>query len=187
VAGRRLAAYVLDWLVSLIAGWLLVLAAAGILLAATGLDRHDPPNPALAAALIIVTAWLPGWLLYTAFAWSWRGATLGMAVAGIAVVSRAGGLASPWRACWRALLLAILSLPLLLSPLLAGAALALGSAGPLYLWLPVVALVALSAAACLSAFTTADQRAWHDRASGTRVVRAERRVGAMKVAAMEEQ
>ena len=169
MAGRRLAAYILDWLVGLLLGWLLVVVAAGILLAASDLDRHDPPNSALYAAMIVLTAWLPVWLLYTAFAWSWRGATAGMAVLGIAVTDTSGALLGPIRAGWRALLLALFSLPLLLSPILVGIAAALGSPGPVYIWLPVLVLILLSAAACFSGFASAEGRAWHDRVSGTRV------------------
>jgi len=172
VAARRLAAYILDWVVGLIAGWLLVLAAAGILLAASDLDRRDPPNGALYAAILVLAAWLPVWLLYTALAWSWRGATAGMAALGIAVVDGSGAAPSPLRAAARALLLAIFSLPLLVSPILIGIAAALASPGPVYVWLPLLVLILLSACACSSAFAAAEGRAWHDRASGTRVVRA---------------
>lgn len=171
LAGRRLAAYLLDWLAGLVGGWLLVLFAGVILLLASDLDRRDPPAAALYAALIVLSAWLPLWLIASALAWSCWGATPGMLALGIAVVKQDGTAPGVFRAAWRALALLLFSLPLLISPLLLAAAASYGGTGPPVAAAPLALLVILSAAACGTAFVSANGRAWHDRVSGTRIVR----------------
>jgi len=171
VALRRLSAYVLDWVVSLIAGWLLVIAAAAVLLVATDLDRHDPSDSALYAALALLSLWPPLWFIYTSLAWARWGATLGMLVLGLAVVARDGALPSISRAVLRTLLLTVLSLPLLVRPALLAAATAFRATGPIVVAVPVASIILLSVAACGSAFLTSGGRAWHDRLSGTLVTR----------------
>ena len=171
LGGRRLAAYLLDWLLSIIVGGLLLLLAGLILLGASDLDRRDPPNIAIYAAILIITSWLPLWLLLTTVVWSRLGASPGMAVMGIGVVDQQRNRPGAWRACWRAIALTVSSLPLLLAPMLIALAASLGTVGPLYIFLPVLVLVILSLAACAAGLVRKDGRAAHDWASGTSVVR----------------
>jgi hypothetical protein len=157
-------------MLGLAAGAVLWLASAGLLLATSNLDRRDPASWSLYAAMLIVALWPPGWLLYTSVAWGWFGATAGMRMAGIRLTTRGGVLPGTWHSAGRAVLLAAISAPLLLCPLLIGLTVSLGTPGPVIVAAPVVGLVLISAAGCLSPLYSPIGEAWHDRLSGTRVV-----------------
>lgn len=168
--GRRVSAYLLDWLVSLVAAAMAVALAAGLLLCTSDLDRRDPPDWSLYVAMIVVSLWLPAWFLYTTLAWSAAGRTLGMAMTGVSVVAARGAAAGILRAAGRTILLALLSAPLLLSPALLAIFASLGTVEPLWLSIPLACSVAGSTLACASPFLASDRVAWHDRITGTRVV-----------------
>lgn len=167
-----MSAYLLDWVVCVTTALALLLLSGTLLLLASDLDRHDPPDWSLYVSVLVLSSWPPAWYLYTALSWALGGATLGMRCMGLNVVDRAGQLPGVARSALRAAVLALLSAPLLFSPLLVAAAVALRLSGPPYVSVPVTLLVLGSAAACASGVWSSDGRAVHDRLSGTWVVRA---------------
>jgi uncharacterized RDD family membrane protein YckC len=167
IPARRLSAYLIDWFIGILAGVGLLTLAAAVLLAASDLDRRDPPDWSIDAALVLMSLWLPCWFLYVSLAWASRSKTVGMSLAGIRVVTCDGVAPGVWRALWRALLLALFSGPILLAPLGLALAFSLGTAGPLPVASAIVLAIMASAAALLSSVIDGDGRAWHDRLSGT--------------------
>jgi uncharacterized RDD family membrane protein YckC len=162
-------AYFLDWLVSAAALGLLTATAALVLLIASDLDRHDPPDWALAAAAVVLLAWIPSWYIYTSLSWALSGHTIGMRWARIRVTDACHAHLRLRRAALRSALLAAFSAPLLASPLLlvAGARYRLLESAPLVA--VAVLLEAVSAAACLPPFLGFQRGAWHDLISGSQV------------------
>lgn len=159
---------------SILAAWALVIAAAVLLLVASDVDRHDPPDWSLYLALFLLLAWLPAWYVYTALCWAFWGATAGMRCLAICVVDRDGSLPGVARSALRATALVLFTAPAVLGPILAAAAVSLRTAGPWYVALPILLTVCASAAACASPLFARDGRAWHDRLSGTYVIGAPR-------------
>jgi uncharacterized RDD family membrane protein YckC len=153
----------------------LVGAATVLLLIATNLDRRDPPDWALYVTASILLSWMPVWYIYTCLSWTHTGRTIGMRWARIRIVDGRGSPLGLPRAALRASALALLSAPLLLSPLAVfwAARLRLGPGS----WLAgvLLALGLLSAAACLPPFFGFHRGAWHDLLAGSRVVRDQRR------------
>jgi uncharacterized RDD family membrane protein YckC len=149
-----------------------VLIAAGVLLQASNLDRSDPSTGSLYVALAVLTFLVPIWLIYTVFAWSWHGATVGMALARVRVVGLDGRPPGVWRAVLRAVVLFLLTFPALVAPLALAVAISLGSAGPPAVWAPIIAAVAGSTTVCVSPLFSPGHRWWHDKICRTSVVTA---------------
>ncbi|HTE86585.1 MAG TPA: RDD family protein, partial [Dehalococcoidia bacterium] len=108
---RRFAAYLLDWLLGGAVCVMLVTIAAAVLLRSSDLNRRDPSSLSLYAAIAIVSLWVPAWMLYAALAWTWFGATAGMALAGVRVVSQSGLSPGVWHSAARAFWLMLLTGP----------------------------------------------------------------------------
>ncbi|MGI8552773.1 MAG: RDD family protein [Dehalococcoidia bacterium] len=172
-AFRRLAALLLDWIVGALAGLILLVFATTILLIASDLNRHELPAGPVFVAVIVISTWVPVWFLYRAIAVSCSGATLGLAALELAVVDSTGRPPGPWRSAFRVFLLDLFSLPLLLSPFLVIGAKSFDSFGPPYASIPLLSIVSLSTIACASALIRNGADTWHDRLTGTRVVRSE--------------
>jgi len=166
---------VLDWLAALSLGFLLVGAVIALLLITSNLDRRDPPDWSLYLSLGTLLAWVPIWYAATCLCWFLRGATIGMLSTGLCVVSLDGNLPGIRRSALRALALAALTGPAATAPLLASAALSLGTVGPIFIAGPLICLVLLSMAACGSVGLRPDRRGWHDLISGTQLIRTPKR------------
>jgi uncharacterized RDD family membrane protein YckC len=167
--GRRAAAYILDWLVSLSGGLVLVGGTAAILLLTSDLDRHDPPDWSLYLSLVILLSWIPIWFLATTLLWFLWGASIGMLCTGICVIRPSGELPGLRQSAGRALLLALMSGPALAAPLLGATALAIKIDRPGYLELLALTLISISLVSCASVTFRRDGRGWHDLISGTAV------------------
>lgn len=162
--GRRVTAVAIDLIYGGLASLFALLVAMLWLLVRTAWGRNDIPTPDATAAAALLLAATPAWLAWTALRLVQRGATPGQARAGLRVTGRPSQrllrfalhpLAVPgW--LWLAILAAVATFNLVaLACATVGVALLLGG-------LATAALTVLRPTA----------RGLHDRAAGTRLVRA---------------
>ena len=171
--GRRLAAYVLDWLVTFILGCLLTAAAGMILLRSTDGGRRDASDRAIYASVIIAGLVVPVWLVMTVAGWAWWGRTLGKLAMSIRVVDHRGRPPGIARALVRMMIFMIENLPPAVALPVAGMALALRPdlTVPQFQFLTAcgAALVAPLVSLALM-LRDPSRRALHDLLAGTTVV-----------------
>lgn len=169
--GSRLAAYLLDWLVTFILACVFVSAAGLLLLVASDMGRTDPPDRVLYAALLVAAMVVPVWVLVTLLGWSWHGQSVGKLAMNLRIVDRGGAAPGLGRALVRLAVYTVENLLLLLAPLGGAAAWWLRSRGlppPLLLAPPAALLVPFVSVALL--LVDREHRALHDRLAGTWVV-----------------
>jgi uncharacterized RDD family membrane protein YckC len=169
----RLAAFFLDWAVGLGLAGVFALAAWLWLLLASANGNRQPADGALYGAIVIATAWLPLWAVYTLLSWTRHGQTPGLAAMELRVAERSGRPPGPGRALVRLAVLSIgAALLVLLPPLVVGLiAAAWQHTLPLLLALAGVTLALLAVIDPLWCVARADRRALHDVAAGTYVLR----------------
>src|SRR5262245_47652871 len=88
--GLRLAAYVVDWLVTVIVASTLISLGGIQLWLATNRGQQDPPNASLYAFLLLAVLALPLWLLVTLGGWSHAGRSVGKLAMGLRIVESRG-------------------------------------------------------------------------------------------------
>jgi len=168
-AGLRLLAYVVDWLVTVILGSVLISIGGLQLYLASGRGRHDAPDGAIYAFLIISLLVVPLWVAITLAGWA-RGRSVGKLALGLRIVGPAGRRPGIWRALGRLSVFALESLPLLgaMAVLVVGAQ----ADDTLPRWtIPAALLVLLaSLGSLLPALRRLGGRPLHDVAAGTLVV-----------------
>jgi uncharacterized RDD family membrane protein YckC len=169
--GSRLAAYMLDWLVTFILACLFVAAGGLMLLRASDMGRTDPSDSEIFAFFIIVSLVVPVWAVMTVTGWAWYGRSVGKLAMNLRVVGRNGRRPGLPRSLVRLVVYALESLPLaLVAPVGASAwMLRANSAtrpvmvvGAVALALPIVSVIVL--------LRDRSHRALHDLAAGTMVV-----------------
>lgn len=169
--GSRLAAYVLDWLVTFILTCLFVAAGGLVLLMASDMGRTDPSDGQIFAFFIIVSLVVPVWAVMTVTGWAWYGRSVGKLAMNLRVVGRNGRRPGLPRSLVRLVVYAMESLPLALVAPVGGSAwlLRANSAvrpamviGAVALALPLVSVILL--------LRDKSHRALHDLAAGTMVV-----------------
>ena len=171
--GRRLAAYVLDWLVTFILGCLLTAAAGMILLRSTDGGRRDASDRAIYASVIIAGLVIPVWLAMTVAGWAWWGRTLGKVAVSIRVVDRRGRPPGIARALVRMMIYIIENVPPAVALPVAGMALALRpdlSAPPIQLLTACGAALVAPLVSLALMLRDPARRALHDLLAGTIVV-----------------
>ena len=168
--GLRLAAYLVDWLVTVILASVLVSLGGLQLYFTAGRGRHDPPDASVYAVLVISLLTLPFWALMTLIGWSRAGRSIGKLAVGLRIVDRRGRRPGLVRSLVRLLVYALEHLPLVLVP--GVITLWLVTDAVLPGWVPPVALgVVLAALAAMApAVLGRGGRPLHDRAAGTVVV-----------------
>lgn len=169
--GSRLAAYLLDWLVTFILGCLFTAAAGLLLLIASDMGRRDPSDRAFYAAPILASFVVPAWSVITLAGWARWGRSVGKLALNLRVVDRRGAVPGMRRALVRLVVYIMENLPAAaLAPAVA-AALLLRS-HPLLPPLLAALGVALVAPLLSVALVLRDRshRALHDLAAGTLVI-----------------
>ena len=168
--GLRLAAYLVDWLVTVILASVLVSLGGLQLYFTAGRGRHDPPDASVYAVFVISLLTLPLWALTTLIGWSRAGRSIGKLAVGLRIVDRGGRRPGVLRSLVRLLVYALEHLPLVLLP--GVTALWLARDAVLSVWVRPLALeVVLAALAAMPPPVVGrGGRALHDRAAGTVVV-----------------
>ncbi len=169
--GSRLAAYLLDWLVTFILVCVFISAAGLLLLVASDMGRTDPPDRALYAALLVATMVVPVWTLVTVVGWSRYGQSVGKHAMNLRVVSRSGGTPGLGRTLVRLVVYTAENLALLLAVLGGTAVWWLRSHDlPPPLLLAPLAALALPVVSVALLLRDRERRALHDRLAGTWVI-----------------
>lgn len=169
--GNRLAAYLIDWLVTFILGCVFISAAGLLLLVASDMGRTDPPDRVLYAALLVAAMVVPVWTVVTLVGWSWQGQSVGKLAMNLRVVNRSGAAPGLGRALVRLLVYVVEHVALLAGPLAGAASWWLGSRE-----LPALVLVAPAATLVVPVVSLIlllkdrERRALHDRVAGTWVI-----------------
>ena len=169
----RLAAYVLDWLVTFILACVCTASAGLLLLLTSDMGRTDPPDRAIYAALIIATLVVPVWFVMTLAGWTWEGRSIGKLAMNLRILDRRGHPPGVWRAMLRLAVYIVENVPVAaLAPTMAAALLlrsqpvlpVIGAAFSLSLLVPLVSTVLV--------LHDRRHRALHDFIAGTVVVSA---------------
>lgn len=169
--GNRLAAYLIDWLVTFILGCVFISAAGLLLLVASDMGRTDPPDRVLYAALLVAAMVVPVWTVVTLVGWSWQGQSVGKLAMNLRIVNRSGATPGLGRALVRLLVYVVEHVALLAGPLAGAASWWLGSRE-----LPALVLVAPAATLVVPVVSLIlllkdrERRALHDRVAGTWVI-----------------
>lgn len=169
--GARLAAYLLDWLVTFIVVCLCTAAAGLILLATSDMGRNDPPNRAIYASLLVAALAAPIWVGMTLAGWAWRGRTVGKTAMSLRIVDRSGRPPGIARSLLRLVVYLAENVPLAAAGPVLAAAVAFRAQH-----LPADLLAAFAAILLLPLVSTAvmvrdrHRRALHDLVAGTVVV-----------------
>ena len=165
----RVVAYLVDWLVGVIAGCLTVSAGGLVLYFASDRGRAEAPDAAVYAFLVVSALAVPLWLGITLAGWSRAGRSVGKLAFGLRIVDRRGRPPGLLRALIRLAVFVVESALLLLLPALLAlrswldGLSAAGTGALLLFWLAGVAAV-------LPALLTRSGRTLHDLAAGTLVV-----------------
>lgn len=169
--GRRIGAYLIDWIVAFILSCLFAISAGLVLLASSDMGRSDPPDRAIYTALIVAALVVPTWFMITLVGWALRGRSVGKLAMSLRIVNGAGARPGLGRSVVRLLVYVVENAPLVaLAP--AAALAAVLHSGAL---LPAV-LSALAAALVIPLVSVAlalrdrRHRALHDLLAGTMVV-----------------
>jgi uncharacterized RDD family membrane protein YckC len=168
--GLRLAAYVVDWLVTVIVASTLISVGGMQLWLATDRGTQDAPNASLYAFLVLAPLALPLWLLVTLAGWSYAGRSVGKLAMGLRIVDQRGRPPGLRRGAARLAVFLPENLALIAAPAAIALRLAAGDALPVWV-VPLGVLLLLAALAALApALVNRGGRALHDIAAGTVVV-----------------
>ena len=166
----RLAAYVVDWLVTVIVASVLISIGGMQLYLTTDRGRHDAGDASLYAFLIISALVAPVWLIVTLAGWSLSGRSIGKLALGLRIVDRRGRPPRLLRGAVRLIVYTLVNLALLVAPATIALRALLGDALPGWA-LPLAGALALGGlAALLPALLSPGGRPLHDLAAGTQVV-----------------
>ena len=171
----RLVAFLFDSVILLAFTAVFATIALLQLLASSDFGNSDPPESSFYAAVAVIVAVIPFWLVFNVALELWRGQTVGKYIVGIKI-TRSDGDAIGWgRAFWRLLLLnPLLFHPLLIVPWALLAVYALSITVNVVVLIAIVALALLSLlagpVALIAILADRQRRALHDRIAGTLVV-----------------
>lgn len=167
----RLAAYLLDWLVTFIIACL-VLAAAGLfLLLRSDMGRADPTDQDMVWFVAIASLSIPLWFALTWGSWAWYGRSAGKLALNLRIVTSSGNRPGFARALLRLLVYAVEGLPLAAAVPAAVVVWMLRghlNAGPILAGLGASLLLPVFSAVLL--WRDRYHRSMHDVLSGTRVI-----------------
>jgi uncharacterized RDD family membrane protein YckC len=167
----RLAAQVLDWLVTFIIVALFLVAAGLYLLVTSDMARRDPSDQAILTALVIASLSIPTWCVVTLAGFTWRGRSAGKLAMNLRIVARNGSPPGIRRSLLRFVVYAVEVVPLALAAPVAALALVWRSSGVLSQMLVVGgAALLVPAISLLLVLRDRSKRALHDLAAGTTVV-----------------
>jgi uncharacterized RDD family membrane protein YckC len=171
----RVAAFIFDTIILLAFLAVFAIVAMLQLLARSSFGDADPPDSAYYAALGIIAAVVPFWLIFNAWLQAWRGQTVGKYIVGIRIARDDGGRPGVVRTFARLLLLdPVLFHPLLAVPwalLVVYGTMLTSNALVLVATLTVLLLSVIAAPVALAAILSdGRRRALHDRIAGTLVV-----------------
>lgn len=169
--GSRLAAQVLDWLVTFILTSAFMVAAGLYLLISSDMARRDPSDRAILTAALVAAMAVPAWCVVTLAGFTWHGRSVGKLAMNLRVVAGDGRPPGIGRSLVRLVVYILELAPLAaIAPVIA-LVLAWRPAGVL-----VPALVALGGAAVLPLVSLGlvlrdrEHRALHDLLAGTVVI-----------------
>lgn len=169
--GRRVGAYVLDWLVGFILTCLFAAAAGLALLRASDMGGRDPSDRAIYTALVIALAVVPAWAALTWAGWTWSGQSVGKVAMNLRIVGPAGRSPGPGRAVVRLIVyMAENALLVALLPMLAVALLFRSRVPAGTLIVIMAAALIIPAFSAVLALRGPTHRALHDRVAGTTVI-----------------
>jgi uncharacterized RDD family membrane protein YckC len=170
--GARLAAFVLDWLVSFIIVSLFLAGAGLYLLLVSDMAANDVPDRALVTAVLVATLAAPVWCVVTLAGYTWHGRSPGKLAMNLRVVGRDHQPPGVWRAIIRLVVYVTEVMPLAAVAPVAALAVAWSSNAmmPQLLMGLSVALIVPTASLVL-VLRDGRRRALHDIAAGTMVVR----------------
>jgi uncharacterized RDD family membrane protein YckC len=171
----RLVAFMFDTIILLAFLAIFAIVAMFQLLARSSFGDADPPDSAYYAALGIIAAVVPFWLVFNLWLQSWRGQTVGKYIVGIRIARDDGGQPGVVRTFARLLLLdPVLFHPLLAIPwalLVVYGTMLTSNTMVLVATLTVLLLSVIAAPVALAAILSdGRRRALHDRIAGTLVV-----------------
>lgn len=168
----RCAAFLLDLLCALALALLCALLGWLWLLLWTRGGRYPPSDATIYTAIAIGLLWLPLAGIATVLGWSGSSRTPGKAALRLRVEADTGGIATPWQALLRLLVLVLFALPLVIGPLLLVFAIAAAAEGTIPAWLGAVIALPFGFGLVDPAIwlLRRDRRALHDLVAGTRVV-----------------
>jgi len=171
----RLVAFIFDTIILLAFLAIFAIVAMLQLLARSSFGDADPPDSAYYAALGIIAAVVPFWLVFNVWLQSWRGQTVGKYIVGIRIARDDGGRPGVVRTFARLLLLdPVLFHPLLAIPwalLVVYGTMLTSNTLVLVGTLTVLLLSVIAAPVALAAILSdGRRRALHDRIAGTLVV-----------------
>ena len=171
----RLVAFIFDTIILLAFLAVFAIIAMFQLLARSSFGDADPPDSAYYAALGIIAAVVPFWLLFNVWLQSWRGQTVGKYIVGIRIARDDGGRPGVVRTFARLLLLdPVLFHPLLAVPwalLVVYGTMLTSNTLVLVATMTVLLLSVIAAPVTLAAILSdGRRRALHDRIVGTLVV-----------------
>jgi uncharacterized RDD family membrane protein YckC len=166
----RLAAYVVDWLVTVIIASVLVSIGGLQLYLASDRGTQDPPDASVYVFLGLALLALPIWIVMTLVGWGTSGRSIGKLATGLRIVDRFGRSPGVLRSLIRFVVYCIENVPIVVAPAVAALWLAADDALPAWS-LPVAVLLLLgSVIALLPALVSPGGRTLHDLAAGTTVV-----------------
>lgn len=169
--GSRLAAYLLDWLVTFILTCLFLAGAGLFLLAASDMGRRDPTDQDMVWFIAIASLSAPVWLALTLGGWAWYGRSVGKLAMNLRIVTSAGNRPGFLRAAVRVLVYTVESAPLAAAIPAAAAAWMLRGHLPFSIVLAAIGgslLLPLLSGVLLQ--RDRYHRSLHDLLSGTRVI-----------------
>jgi uncharacterized RDD family membrane protein YckC len=163
----RLAAYIVDWLVTVIVASTLISIGGMQLWLASGRGTRDPSDASLYIFLVLAALILPLWLFATFAGWSHAGRSVGKLAMGLRIVDARGRPPGPLRAAARLIVYLLESFALLAAPTALALRLTAGNALPTWVLPLGLALLLAGLAALLPALLTRHGQALHDIAAGT--------------------
>lgn len=170
--GQRLAAFVLDWLVTCIIVSLFLAAAGLYLLLTSDMAAKDPPDRALLTAVLVATLSAPVWCVVTLAGYTWHGRSPGKLAMNLRVVGRNQQPPGVWRALLRLVVFVTEVAPLAAVAPVAALAVAWRTSAVLPHVLAGVALALIvPVLSLLLVVRDRRRRSLHDMIAGTMVVR----------------
>ena len=166
----RLAAYVVDWLVTVIVASVLVSIGGLQLYLASDRGMQDPPDGSVYVFLGLALLALPIWMVMTLAGWSTSGRSVGKLATGLRIVDRFGRPLGVVRSVVRFAVYGVENVPVVAAPVVAALWLVADDALPVWT-VPVTAFLLFgSVVALLPALVSHGGRTLHDIAAGTTVI-----------------
>lgn len=169
-AWLRLAAYVVDWLVTVIVASVLVSIGGLQLYLASDRGTQDPPNGSVYVFFGLALLALPIWMVMTLAGWSTSGRSVGKLATGLRIIDRFGRTPGFVRSLIRFAVYGVENLPIVIAPVVIALWIITDDALPAWS-VPATALLLLgSVVALLPALVSPGGRTLHDVAAGTTVI-----------------